>query len=168
MFYWPSGAGVGSAAGLLAADTVFDLARTFDTALEESMLGPVNAIYEEMVAGGRLIMRESGVTEGVGFAASADMHYEGQGFDIDVPLPGIPLDVQAVEELKTAFHEKYAETFGYAQPRPTSTGATGWKLRAIHSRGEFRWPELQPGESDPVSVSCRPSYFPESLKWVAL
>ncbi len=156
----PSGAGVGSAAGLLAADTVFDLARTFDTALEESMLGPVNAIYEEMVAGGRLIMRESGVTEGVEFAASADMHYEGQGFDIDVPLPGVSLDVQAVEELKTAFHEKYAETFGYAQP-DQPVRATGWKLRAIHSRGEFRWPELQPGESDPVPVSRRPSYFPE-------
>ena len=157
----PSGAGVGSAAGLLAADTVFDLARTFDTALEESMLGSVNAIYEEMLAGGRLIMRESGVTEGVEFAASADMHYEGQGFDIDVPLPGVSLNVQAVEELKTAFHEKYAETFGYAQP-DQPVRATGWKLRAIHSRGEFRWPELQTSESDPVSVSCRPSYFPES------
>ena len=53
----PSGAGVGSAAGLLAADTVFDLARTFDTALDETMLGPVNVVYEEMLAGGRAIMR---------------------------------------------------------------------------------------------------------------
>ena len=70
----PSGAGVGSAAGLLAADTVFDLARTFDTALDESMLGSVNMVYEEMLAGGRAIMLENGVTEGVEFAASADMH----------------------------------------------------------------------------------------------
>ena len=156
----PSGAGVGSAAGLLAADTVFDLARTFDTALDESMLGPVNVVYEEMLAGGRAIMRENGVTEGVEFAASADMHYEGQGFDIDVPLPQVPLDAQGVDELRAAFHEKYAETFGYSQPEQPIR-VTGWKLRAIHSRGEFRWPELQPSESDPVPVSRRPAYFPE-------
>ena len=156
----PSGAGVGSAAGLLAADTVFDLARTFDTALDESMLGPVNVVYEEMSAGGRAIMRENGVTEGLEFAASADMHYEGQGFDIDVPLPRVPLDAQGVNELRSAFHEKYAETFGYAQP-DQPVRATGWKLRAIHSRGEFRWPELRPSGSNPMAVSHRPAYFPD-------
>ena len=156
----PSGAGVGSAAGLLAADTVFDLARTFDTALDESMLGSVNMVYEEMLAGGRAIMLENGVTEGVEFAVSADMHYEGQGFDIDVPLLRVPLDSQGVDQLRSAFHKKYAETFGYAQP-DQPVRATGWKLRAIHSRGEFRWPELQPSGSDPVPVSRRPAYFPE-------
>ena len=144
----------------MAADTVFDLARTFDTALDESMLGSVNMVYEEMLAGGRAIMLENGVTEGVEFAASADMHYEGQGFDIDVPLPRVPLDTQGVDELRSAFHKKYAETFGYAQP-DQPVRATGWKLRAIHSRGEFRWPELQPSGSDPVPVSRRPAYFPE-------
>ena len=76
------------------------------------------------------------MTEGLEFAASADMHYEGQGFDIDVPLPPVPLDAQGVDDLRSAFHEKYAETFGYAQP-DQPVRAAGWKLRAIHSRGEF-------------------------------
>ena len=157
----PSGAGVGSAAGLLAADTVFDLAQTYDAPLGESLLAPVNAIYDEMLARGETLMRENGVSEDIRFSASAEMHYEGQGFDIDVSLPRVPLDPQAIEELIAAFHERYADTFGYAQP-DQPIRATGWKLGAVHSKGEFRWPELPRNGSTPHPASRRPAYFPET------
>ena len=157
----PSGAGVGSAAGLLAADTVFDLARTYDTLLEESMLVPVNALFEQLLAGCQNLMHENGVRENIEYFPSADMHYEGQGFDIDVPLPRLPLDVLAIEELKKTFHQKYADTFGYAQP-DQPIRATGWKLRASHSRGEFQWPELELHNSTTNPSTRRPAYFPET------
>lgn len=157
----PCSAGVGSAAGLLAADTVFDLARTYDTLLQESMLSPVNSVFLELLTGCKALMHENGVTADIEYSASADMHYEGQGFDIDVPLPQLPLDLQSIEDLKEAFHQKYADTFGYAQPDQTIR-ATGWKLRATHSRGEFRWPELQPGDSAPTPSARRPAFFPET------
>ena len=156
-----SGAGVGSAAGLLAADTVFDLARTYDTLLEDSMPPPVNALFEELSVGCRSLMRENGITEGIEYIPSADMHYEGQGFDIEISLPRLPLDTLAISELEDAFHQKYADTFGYAQP-DQPIRAVGWKLRAIHSRGEFRWPEIKPGNATPVASSQRPAYFPET------
>ena len=157
----PSGAGVGSAAGLLAADTVFDLARTYDTLLEESMLSPVNALFDELLAGCQSLMHENGITEGIEYSPSADMHYEGQGFDIDVPLPRLPLDVPSIEDLKEIFHQKYADTFGYAQP-DQPIRATGWRLRAAHSRGEFQWPKLQPSDSTPTPSTRRSAYFPET------
>ena len=157
----PSGAGVGSAAGLLAADTVFDLARTYDTLLRDSMLSPVNSLFEDLRDGCRELMRENGVTDAIEFSPSADMHYEGQGFDINVPLPQLPLDLRSIEDLKETFHQKYALTFGYAQlDQPIR--ATGWKLRASHSLGEFHWPELAPGNPSPTPSSNRPAYFPET------
>ena len=67
----------------------------------------------------------------------------------------------SVEELKRTFHQKYADTFGYAQP-DQSIRATGWKLRASHSRGEFRWPELELGDSIPTPSTRRLAYFPET------
>ncbi len=157
----PSGAGVGSAAGLLAADTVFDLARTYDTLLEDSMLPAVNALFEELRSGCRSLMRDNGITDNIELSPSADMHYEGQGFDIEVPLPRLPLDAEAIHELEDAFHLKYADTFGYAQP-DQPIRAAGWKLRASHSRGEFQWPELEPSDSTPTPSSRRPAYFPET------
>ncbi len=157
----PSGAGVGSAAGLLAADTVFDLARTYDTLLEESMLTPVNALFEELRAGCRSLMQENGITDDIEYIPSADMHYEGQGFDIEVPLPQLPLSEFVIPELKDVFHRKYADTFGYAQP-DQPIRATGWKLRASHSRGEFQWPAIEPHNSTPTPSSHRPAYFPET------
>ena len=157
----PSGAGVGSAAGLLTADTVFDLARTYDTLLRDSMLSPVNSLFEDLRDGCRELMRENGVTDAIEFSPSADMHYEGQGFDINVPLPQLPLDLKSIEDLKETFHQKYARTFGYAQlDQPIR--ATGWKLRASHSLGEFHWPELAPGNPSPTPSSNRPAYFPET------
>ena len=86
----PSGAGVGSAAGLLAADTVFDLARTYDTLLEESMLAPVNALFKELRAGCRSLMRENGIADDIEYVPSADMHYEGQGLRHRSPPPPTP------------------------------------------------------------------------------
>ena len=158
----PSGAGVGSAAGLLAADTVFDLARTYDTLLEDSMLPPVNALFEELRAGCRSLMRENGITDNIELSSPPQtMHYEGQGFDIEISLPRLPLDTIAIAELEDAFHLKYADTFGYAQP-DQPIRASGWKLRASHSRGEFQWPEVKPGNSTPAPSSRRPAYFPET------
>lgn len=157
----PAGAGVGSAAGLLAADTVFDLARTYDTLLEESMLAPVNAVFEELLAGCQSLMHENGVTDNIEFSPSADMHYEGQGFDLEVPIPRLSLDESVIPELKEVFHQKYADTFGYAQ-HDQPIRAVGWKLRASHSRAEFQWSELEPANWTPTPSSRRPAYFPES------
>ena len=157
----PSGAGVGSATGLLAADTVFDFARTYDTPVDSSLIEPVNAIYEDLRTRGQALMNENGISEDIEFTASADMHYQGQGFDIDVPRPQLPLDSQALEDLKAAFHQKYADTFGYAQP-DQPVRATGWKLRAFHPRNDFRWPEFHHTASVPSPVSNRLAYFPEA------
>ena len=156
----PSGAGVGSATGLLAADTVFDFARTHDTPVDDSLIAPVNAIYEDLRTRGQALMIENGILENIEFTASADMHYQGQGFDIEVPLPPLPLDSQGVDGLKAAFHRKYADTFGYAQP-DQPTRATGWNLRAVHSSNNFRWPELPQAPLDPIPASHRQAYFPE-------
>ena len=125
------------------------------------MLSPVNALYEELSAGCRYLMHENGVDDAIELSPSVDMHYEGQGFDIDVPLPRLPLDLHAIDELKEAFHQKYADTFGYAQT-DQPIRASGWKLRASHSRGEFQWPGLRPNGSVPIPTSHRQAYFPET------
>ena len=62
------------------------------------MLPPVNALFEELRAGCRSLMRENGITDDIEYIPSADMHYEGQGFDIEVPLPQLPLSEFVIPE----------------------------------------------------------------------
>jgi N-methylhydantoinase A len=49
------------------------------------------------------------------FHRSADMRYYGQGYEVDVPVPGGQLSKGHVEEIKQSFHQIHAQLYGYNQ-----------------------------------------------------
>jgi N-methylhydantoinase A len=164
----PFGAGVTSAIGLLSAKPKFDLARSYVSPLEPEMLEPVNRLFADMLDVATRQLRAAGASEPFVIERSAHMRYEGQGYDIEVRMPGADeLTADDLAELRSAFDREYATAYGYAEPHAV-VRATDWYLTAIGT-----WPELQLSRGEevtgadarPAPSTVRPVYFPET-GWV--
>ena len=158
----PAAAGVASAIGLLAADISFDLARTYAAVLDEDLIQPVNAIYDDLEKQGRSMLDEAGAGHDPLLVPSAEMRYLGQGYEVSVPLPLPRLTDEGVTRLQEAFHQAYESIFGYGQP-DEPIEVTNWKLKAVSSRGPFSFPTAPGDGLSPGSTlkGHRKAYFPE-------
>ncbi|GAB4431467.1 MAG: hydantoinase/oxoprolinase family protein [Chloroflexi bacterium OHK40] len=112
----PAGAGVTSALGFLTAPASFDFARSFVTRVSPETLPALDAIYAELEAQGRAMLREAGVDEdAMQFLRQADLRHVGQGHEILLPLPFPRLaEVDLDGELRPYFYDYYAGIYGYA------------------------------------------------------
>jgi N-methylhydantoinase A len=110
----PQNSSVFSALGLLSADFVlrsdqavgWDLTRPGD-------VERVNAIAERMVAGARDAMAAEGFDEeGIETLRSADFRFQGQAYELAMPVPGRALGAADAAELAEAFRRLYERTYG--------------------------------------------------------
>jgi N-methylhydantoinase A len=104
-----------SALGVLVADYVVDLLRSYVTPLSQVDLGRVRGLMSELAeeAGKELEPAglESGSTETTLFV---QMCYPGQNFDMSVPVPeGIALDEPGLLDLAERFHDQHESERGF-------------------------------------------------------
>src|SRR5262247_462521 len=109
----PFGAGAMSAYGLLAAPLAFDFVRTASQRLDAADWSQINQLYEEMEAEGRAILQGAAVAEAdVRIRRTAEMHYTGQGHDVEVELPPGRLSAASlgviVERFEAAYRALYS------------------------------------------------------------
>ncbi len=117
----PTGAGVGSAIGMLRAAVSYEVVRSRYLRLADFDHGAVNALLAEMHEEARAVVvagAGAGAEKGGGFdeARHAYMRYVGQGHEIVVPLPVRPLAAGDRETLAEAFDAEYARLYGRTIP----------------------------------------------------
>ena len=123
----PFGAGAMSAYGLLAAPLAFDFVRTASQRLDAADWPQINRLYEEMEAEGRAILRGANVSEDtVRIRRTAEMHYTGQGHDVEVELPAGTLAAASLGPITARFEDAYRALYSRvpmpsALPRPGAT-----------------------------------------------
>lgn len=101
-----------SALGLLIADVRRDFVRTRVTAAAKTAIEDVRATLRDLVRDGEAELAAAGfATDRQRFAASLDMRYSGQSFELSVP---VAVDVAGMEEIKQAFADVYAARYGAA------------------------------------------------------
>jgi N-methylhydantoinase A len=112
----PTGAGVGSAVGMLAAPVAYEVARSLYQRVPQLDADTVNAHL------GAMRQEAHGVVAGSANGAplvetrTAYMRYVGQGHEIAVPLEARPLDVDDRQRLRAAFEREYRVQFGRIIP----------------------------------------------------
>jgi N-methylhydantoinase A/oxoprolinase/acetone carboxylase beta subunit len=113
----PPAAGVGSAAGLLAAPPRMDFAHSYLSPLDAVDWGRVAGLFAGMEERGRTMLRATGVRDDdVAIERSADMRYRNQGHTVPVPVPAGPLGPHAVSALADAFAAVYERMYGRTIP----------------------------------------------------
>jgi N-methylhydantoinase A len=126
----PLGAGVMSAFGFLVAAPTVDEVRGFRAPLRKVDWPVVRELYEEMETRARTLLRHAGgENEAIMLTRSADMRYIGQGFEIEVPLPGGALAHDQEDTIRRAFNTAYHDLFGRTE-ESVQVEVISWRLVA--------------------------------------
>jgi N-methylhydantoinase A len=110
----PQNSSVFCASGVLAADFVLrnDQAVGWDLSKPDGA-DRVNEIATRMVADAQQAMREEGFADAeIAVQRSADLRFQGQEYELTLPLPDRPLTAQDAESLTADFFVLYEKTYG--------------------------------------------------------
>ena len=108
--------GVNSAFGMLSAVVKRDYIQAFQHQLNPASLAQLNGIMQNLADRGRAELAAEGfpVAE-VNVSRSADLRYQGQAYELTVPLPGGPLGSGDLVTLKQVFHRTHLKEYGYSR-----------------------------------------------------
>ncbi len=112
----PTGAGVGSAIGILGAPVSYEVVRSRYLRLSEFEPGSINRMFAEMRAEASHIVEQGAPGEPVTESRTGFMRYKGQGHEIAVPVPARELGPGDARGLRAAFDEGYRALFGRLIP----------------------------------------------------
>jgi N-methylhydantoinase A len=110
----PPSAGVFSSFGLLYAEIEYYFTRTRKRLLRALDPAEAQDIIEGLEAEARARLSEDGFApERIELRRSASLHYQGQSFELRVPLAAGPLDQAALAALEEAFGVEHERTYGH-------------------------------------------------------
>ena len=102
-----------SAFGLLVADVRRDYVRTRISPLAATQVETIRALLDTLARTAAAELEQAGFPPARRrLQASLDMRYQGQAFELSVP---VPLDVADIDSVERAFHAVYAARYGAAE-----------------------------------------------------
>jgi N-methylhydantoinase A len=112
----PTGAGVGSAVGFLAAPVAYEVVRSRYMRLDEFDAAVVNAVFADMRSEAQAVVEPGARSAALGEVRTADMRYRGQGHEIAVSLPVETYRAGSAKQFAEAFESAYRALFGRTIP----------------------------------------------------
>jgi len=129
----PESPGAFSAFGLLCADVVHDYIRSDLQAMDGLDPNHVEASFATLEERAKTDLRDEGLGyEQAAFVREMDLRYAGQGYELRIPLDGIPVPVNrnGLEALVERFHERHQAVHGHAA-RGADVEVISYRVRAI-------------------------------------
>ena len=112
----PFGAGVASALGAALAPPAFDFAHSYVSSLDDVDWAGLEDTYRRLADSAVAVLKKAGVEPSdIEFRRSADMRYEGQVYDIEVPLRE-RLDAASKGEIEARFDREYSRRYSRLYP----------------------------------------------------
>ena len=156
-----------SAVGLAVADIQHDYVRTF--ARKENNLDPAELlqVFKEMESEGfRQLLEEKVPEQRIEIFWSADLRYEGQSWELNVPVErrGI-LDQAALQTIAGTFHDLHHQVYSFSEPN----GVVEFVNLRVAVKGKnpalsLPKEKIQPSPRNPEAKTRRTVYF-EEVKW---
>ena len=129
----PTGAGVGSAVGMLAAPVAYEVARSLYQRVGELDPEVINTHMEALRAEAYAVVEKSAGGAPLVETRRVYMRYVGQGHEIAVPLEARPLELVDRQRLQEAFEREYRAQFERIIPG-LEAEALSWAL-SVSTRG---------------------------------
>ncbi|MCY4452457.1 MAG: hydantoinase/oxoprolinase family protein [Immundisolibacterales bacterium] len=144
---FPIGAGVMSALGLLVSPLGFEVSRSRRAFVADLDAAQFEAIIAPLVDEATGFLRRAGVAEPA-VVCRLDMRYQGQGYEIEVTVPGDGTRggyAAAFSRLETLFRAQYAEIFAETfLDEPLEI--VSWKVEAAGSEAPLAYHGMRGGE----------------------
>ncbi len=113
----PKYPGIECAFGILVADMRSDFTRTKILSPESENLKEINDIYRELENQARAWLSAEGLPpEQQTFRSSVDMRYQGQNFELTIPMPENKLSKSDMNALMESFFRMHEQNYGYFNP----------------------------------------------------
>ena len=160
----PSGAGVGSAVGLLAAEPRIDVSTTRVLRLEGDCANEMSDIYTELEQRATSDLAKLNPNAAPRWSRYAYMRYAGQGFEVHVDLPDGPIGPGYHAKVIERFNQTYFRRHRFLDPG-TAIEAVDWTLvatLATDSKVGDLVGKINQGTARPRREGSRKAYFPES------
>ena len=164
----PHGAGVGSAIGLLDADSRIDVSMTRIQPLASDADAPVAAIFADLEARAWRELRRLGTDAAPRWTRRAYLRHAGQGFEINVRLPDGPIGQGYARACLERFFDAYQRSYGYRDGDAKVEGVD-WQLEAtLGGPGgiDLAASTATRRTARPRAASSRACYFPEATGWI--
>lgn len=154
--YVPPAAPVLSAYGMLSTDLRYDFSRSYPASLNSLDMNALRGLASELSEQGKARLHEQGVSDDrIQIDLTADMRYLDQIYEVNVSVPDLASDDDAIiEEWTASFHERYEELYSYHQ--------SGQEVRLVTLRAavtgslpRIEMPELVASSSDTVTTTRR-------------
>ncbi len=164
----PNGAGVGSAIGLLNADSRIDVSATRIAAVDGDARETIARVYGELERRAADELAHIATEAAPAWLRYAYLRHKGQGSEIRVDLPDGPIDGGFADRIAAAFLEAYERNYGYRDTEATIEGVD-WHLVATIRRtpdaaAAFGTDNAH-AEGDAVK-GVRDAYFPDAGGYV--
>ena len=161
----PHAAGVGSAVGMLAAESRLDTSVTRLLRLDEDKaLSEIQAVYKglaERLESDLSHLPGADIAD-VQFKRFAYMRHAGQGFEIHVDLPSAgAIDAKFMAEAETAFRAAYKTRYHTEDPESAVEGVD-WALAAVVPNAAVDVAETERGGASAEPPTERQAWFPEA------
>jgi len=161
----PSGAGVASAIGMLAAAKSFELGRAAPAEISTLDFEKAAGLLHEMAGEAAALVASAGAEEaGVTKRFSAMMRYLGQGYEIEVPVTLDMIERRDRDGLLANFSESYRNRYGRSEDMPAEL--LSWRLAVTGERstlGETLGQRSLAGAESPASTTTRPVWFDDGF-----
>jgi len=157
LLFIPADSSVFCADGMLMCDFKHDFVRTYQTKLSDLDPEHVCRLYADMGSAATHTLLEEGLTsDRIEVHHSADARYEGQWYEITVPVPNEWVEQGDFRAIASVFHRLHESLYGYRSEQPVELTS----LR-VSARGLIDKPALEPGAyEDASSESARKAVRP--------
>lgn len=127
----PSGAGVASAFGFLAAPLSITLVQGYPSELAGLDLDHLHALFEQLESRGRAFVENAGVAASdISIRRFASLRYRGQSSELKIPVPNGRLTMDDISRLSAAFSEEFQRVYGRANRR-VKVEALNWQVQTF-------------------------------------
>ena len=167
----PPAPGVFSSFGLLCAALEHHYSRSFRRLLRAAGLTALNEAFAELEGQARAQLAAEGVAAAaVAIQRRLAMHYQGQIYELTVPVPDGPITAAGARALEEAFGQEHERTYGHRAGEAEPVELVSLQLIA---RAAETGPARPPGagrliqEEAPARLGTRPAYFGPARGWLA-
>ncbi len=164
----PPSAGLFSSFGLLYADVEHHYGRTFRRLLRKCDLGEIERAWAELArqATGQLAA-EGFTSERAVLRRTAALHYQGQTYELTVPVPDGPIDARMVAGLEEAFGREHEKTYGHRAGPDEPVELVTIQVVGQGIRTGPGVPErVRASRAEPAPTAPRQAYFGAQAGWL--